>query len=98
MIRSRVTFATIEAAATQAATRSPFQTARPGTPRPSTLKPSVSTYVGGDVEPEQRPAQRGQVGHVHAEPVALLRRHGDHRPGDGLAGDLVVQPLAGQRR
>ena len=31
------------AAATHAATRSPFQTARPGTPSPSTLKPSVST-------------------------------------------------------
>ena len=36
----------IDAAATQAATRSPFHTARPGVPRPSTAKPSVSTYVG----------------------------------------------------
>ena len=36
----------IEAAATQAATRSPFQTARPGVPSPSTANPSVSTYVG----------------------------------------------------
>ena len=31
----------------QPATRSPFQTARPGTPSPSTGNPSVSTYAGG---------------------------------------------------
>ncbi len=43
MIRSRVTFASTEAAEMQAATRSPFQTASPGTPSPSTGKPSVST-------------------------------------------------------
>ena len=46
MIRSRVTLASTEAAAMQAATRSPFQTASPGTSRPSTGKPSVSTYDG----------------------------------------------------
>ena len=47
MIRSRVTLARTDAAAMQAATRSPFQTASPGTPSPSTGKPSVSTYAGG---------------------------------------------------
>ena len=46
MMRSRVTLATIEAAATQAATSSPFHMARAGTPRPRTAKPSVSTYPG----------------------------------------------------
>jgi hypothetical protein len=46
MIRSRVTFASTLAAATQAATRSPFHTARPGAPRPSTGNPSVNTYSG----------------------------------------------------
>src|SRR5690349_2269162 len=49
MSRSRVTLASTLAAATQAATRSPFQTARPGTPSPSTGKPSVSTYSGSVV-------------------------------------------------
>ena len=47
MIRSRVTLASTEAAAMQAATRSPFQTASPGTPSPSTGNPSVRTYAGG---------------------------------------------------
>ena len=46
MSRSRVTLASTLAAATHAATRSPFHTARPGTPNPSTGKPSVSTYSG----------------------------------------------------
>ena len=46
MIRSRVTFASTEAAAMQAATRSPFQTASPGTSSPSTGNPSVRTYDG----------------------------------------------------
>ena len=46
MSRSRVTFASTDAAAMQAATRSPFHTASPGTPRPSTGNPSVSTYAG----------------------------------------------------
>ena len=47
MIRSRVTLASTDAAEMQAATRSPFHTARPGTPSPSTGNPSVSTYDGG---------------------------------------------------
>ena len=47
MIRSRVTLASTEAAEMHAATRSPFQTASPGTPSPSTGNPSVSTYAGG---------------------------------------------------
>ena len=47
MIRSRVTFARTDAALMQAATRSPFHTASPGRPRPSTGKPSVRTYCGG---------------------------------------------------
>ena len=47
MIRSRVTFARTDAALMQAATRSPFHTASPGTPRPSTGNPSVRTYSGG---------------------------------------------------
>ena len=47
MIRSRVTFASTLAAAMQAATRSPFHTASPGVPRPSTGNPSVSTYAAG---------------------------------------------------
>ncbi len=47
MIRSRVTLASTDAAAMQAATRSPFQTASPGTPSPSTGNPSVSTYDAG---------------------------------------------------
>ena len=46
MIRSRVTFAITLAAATHAATWSPFQTANPGVPSPSTGNPSVSTYDG----------------------------------------------------
>ena len=52
MIRSRVTFASTDAAAIEALTRSPFQTASPGEGRPCTGKPSVSTYAGatdGDV-------------------------------------------------
>ena len=43
MIRSLVTLAMMEAAATQAATWSPFHMARAGTPRPRTGNPSVST-------------------------------------------------------
>ena len=43
MIRSLVTLATIDAAATQAATWSPFHIASAGTARPRTGKPSVST-------------------------------------------------------
>jgi hypothetical protein len=46
IIRSRVTFATTEAAATQAATRSPFHTASVGAGMPLMGKPSVSTYDG----------------------------------------------------
>ncbi len=46
MIRSRVTLATTDAALMQAATRSPFHTASPGRPSPSTGKPSVRTYCG----------------------------------------------------
>ena len=46
MIRSRVTFAITEAAEMQAATRSPFHIARPGTSSPSTGNPSVRTYAG----------------------------------------------------
>ncbi len=46
MIRSRVTFASTDAAAMHAATRSPFQTASPGASSPSTGKPSVRTYAG----------------------------------------------------
>ena len=46
MIRSRVTLAITDAAAMQAATRSPFHTASPGTSSPSTGKPSVRTYDG----------------------------------------------------
>ncbi len=47
MIRSRVTLASTDAAEMHAATRSPFQIASPGTPRPSTGNPSVRTYAGG---------------------------------------------------
>ena len=47
MIRSRVTLARTDAALMQAATRSPFHIASPGTPSPSTGKPSVRTYSGG---------------------------------------------------
>ena len=43
MIRSRVTLASTDAAATQAATWSPLGTARAGLPKPRTGKPSVST-------------------------------------------------------
>ena len=78
----------------QAATRSPFHTASPGTPRPSTGKPSVSTYSGGTVSLRHRPAQRLDVGDVHPEPVALLVRDHDHRPGDRPADDLRVGALA----
>ena len=46
MIRSRVTLAITDAAEMQAATRSPFHIARPGTSSPSTGNPSVSTYAG----------------------------------------------------
>ena len=42
-MRSLVTLATIDAAATDAATWSPFHTASAGAPRPRTAKPSVST-------------------------------------------------------
>ena len=98
MIRSRVTLAMIDAAATQAATRSPFQTASPGAPSPSTRKPSVSTYRW-DVQPRAGHGhpERLDVGDVHAEPVALARLDADHRPGDGLPGDLVVAALPLQR-
>ena len=46
MIRSLVTLAITDAAATQAATWSPFHMARAGTASPRTPKPSVSTYSG----------------------------------------------------
>ncbi len=46
MIRSRVTLARIDAAATHATDASPFQTAVVGMPRPGTGKPSVSAYAG----------------------------------------------------
>ncbi len=87
----------IEAAATQAATRSPFQTARPG--RAETVdREAVGQHVRGcDLQPQQRHPQGHHVGDVHAERVALLRFDADHRPGDRLAGDLVVQPLPLQR-
>ena len=52
-------------------------------PSPSTPKPSVRANVGGGLQPQQRPAQRGEVGLVHAEGVALRRVDADHRPGDG---------------
>ena len=42
-MRSLVTLASTEAAATQAATWSPFGTASVGRPKPRTGKPSVST-------------------------------------------------------
>ena len=95
MIRSRVTFASTDAAAMQAATRSPFQTASPGTPSPSTGNPSVRTYVGRDVEQRHRPAQRLDVGDVHAEPVALLGLDDHDRPGQRATHDLGVAALAG---
>ena len=43
MSRSRVTLASTDAAATQAATWSPFGTASAGRPNPRTGNPSVST-------------------------------------------------------
>jgi hypothetical protein len=42
-MRSLVTLASTDAAATQAATRSPFQTASAGAGRPAIGKPSVRT-------------------------------------------------------
>ena len=62
MIRSRVTFASTLAAATHAATWSPFHTARPGTPAPSTGKPSVKTYSGRteSAASDRRSAERFQ--------------------------------------
>ena len=79
----------------QAATRSPFQTARPGH-----LEPVDREAVGEDVgrplvEQRHRPAQRLDVGDVHAEPVALLGVDHHHRPGDRTAHDLGVDALAG---
>ena len=46
MMRSLVTLASTDAAATQAATRSPFQTASVGAGSPAIGKPSVRTYDG----------------------------------------------------
>ena len=43
MMRSRVTFATTDAAAMLPDTRSPFHSASPGAPSPATGKPSVRT-------------------------------------------------------
>src|SRR5579859_740908 len=43
IIRSRLTLAITEAAATEAVTLSPFHTASPGVPQPATGNPSVST-------------------------------------------------------
>src|SRR5437868_6111376 len=48
IIRSRVTLATIEAAATQAMTWSPFHTASDGAGRPGTGNPSVRMYPGSE--------------------------------------------------
>ena len=72
MMRSRVTLASTEPAAMQAATRSPFHTARPGTPEPVDGEPVGEHVVGRHVEQGHRPPQRLDVGDVHAEPVALL--------------------------
>ena len=47
MIRSRVTLASTDAAATHAAAWSPLGTASAGRPNPRTAKPSVRTYPGG---------------------------------------------------
>ena len=74
MIRSRVTLASTDAAAMQAATRSPFQTARPGHAEAVDREPVGQDVRRRQVEPGQRPAQRLDVGDVHAEPVALARR------------------------
>ena len=95
MIRSRVTLASTEAAATQAATRSPFHTARPGGAEPVDREPVGQHVVGPHVELRHGAAQRLDVGHVHAEPVALVVRDDDHRPGQRPAHDLVVAALAG---
>src|SRR4028119_286628 len=96
----------MDAAAIDAETRSPFHTARPGAPSPSTPNPSVRTYAGRPAsraiarrrartsaaspawggppappgQPGEPPAQRLDVGDVHAEPVALRGRDDDHRP------------------
>ena len=72
MMRSLVTFATIDAAATQAATSSPFHMARAGTPRPRTGNPSVSTYPGVAGQPGQRAPHPGDVADV--QPAARRSR------------------------
>ena len=95
MIRSRVTFATMLAAATQAATWSPFHTASPGTASPGTGNPSVSTYCGTtDSEASARriparlhtcrPRPSTSPGSITTTDHARAARH-----------DLRVQPLPG---
>ena len=74
MIRSRVTFASTDAAEMQAATRSPFQTARPGHAEAVDGEPVGQHVRRRQVEQGDRAAQRLDVGDVHAEPVALVVR------------------------
>ena len=98
MIRSRVTLASTLAAATHAATWSPFQTASPGTPSPSTGKPSVSTYSGRVASDGQRPAHGGQVAHVQPAGVHLGRRDDHHRRRPGPGGSPRRRPARGPAR
>ena len=71
-MRSLVTLATIEAAATDAVTWSPFHTARAGTRQPADRE-AVGEHVTGPLaQPGQRPAHARHVAHVQPARVDLL--------------------------
>ena len=98
MIRSRVTLASTDAAAMQAATRSPFQIASPGTPSPSTGNPSVRTYAGGRSSSATARRSASTLATCMPEPVALVGLDDDDRPGEGAAYDLGRSSARGPSR
>ena len=82
----------------QAATRSPFHIASPGTSRPSTGKPSVSTYAGrrSSRASERRSASTLATCMPIRSHSSVLDDH--HRPGHRAAEHLLVAALARLRR
>ena len=97
MKRSRVTFATIEAAAIAALVASPSTIARCSCPKSATGKPSVRQSEPGRATPSERVAQRGEVRPVQAAPVDPARAARDDATRPRCAGRAERAPRGPRR-
>ena len=95
MIRSLVTFATIEAAATQTATWSPFHIASAGHGEPRDLEAVGQHVAGARGQARERAPHPGHVADVQAEPVDLSRARSPPRARPAPTGRSAVRRFPG---